>query len=103
MYCPKCGKEISNEAVLCVHCGAQIGKIKNGSGIDDNSPLWLVLGILVPLIGLVLFLIWKDEKPVCAKQCGKGALIGFCISFGISILYFVASLFIPVLFAIPLI
>lgn len=26
MYCRNCGKEISNEAVLCVHCGVPAGK-----------------------------------------------------------------------------
>ena len=26
MYCRNCGKEISNEAVICVHCGVPAGK-----------------------------------------------------------------------------
>lgn len=32
MYCKKCGKEIDDEAVICVHCGCQVGGIMPLSG-----------------------------------------------------------------------
>ena len=32
------------------------------------------------MIGLILFLCWKDNKPVSAKQAVIGAAIGFGIS-----------------------
>ena len=35
---------------------------------------WLCF--FIPLVGLILYLIWKDDKPVAAKECGKFALIG---------------------------
>ena len=43
-------------------------------------------------IGLCLYLVWKDEYPLKAKSCGKGALIGGCVLLGLSIL-------LPILFA----
>ena len=38
------------------------------------------------MVGLVLFLVWKDTKPRTAKAAGIGALV----SVGLGILYYVA-------------
>jgi hypothetical protein len=43
---------------------------------DTGSKGWGVLGCCFPLIGLILFLVWKDDKPRSAKAAGIGALIG---------------------------
>ena len=43
---------------------------------DTGSNGWGVLGCCLPLIGLILFLVWKDDKPKSAKSAGIGALIG---------------------------
>ena len=40
----------------------------------------------IPLVGLILYLIWKDDKPVAAKECGKFALIGVVIGIVIAII-----------------
>ena len=42
---------------------------------DSGSFGWAVLGFLIPLVGLVLFLAWKNTKPKCAKMAGIGALV----------------------------
>ena len=47
---------------------------------DSGSIGWGVLGFLIPIVGLVLFLVWKNTKPKCAKMAGLGALIGVCIN-----------------------
>ena len=45
--------------------------------VDNGSFGWGLLGFCIPLVGLILFLCWKDNKPVSAKQAGIGAAIGF--------------------------
>ena len=40
---------------------------------------WLCF--FIPLVGLILYLMWKDEKPVAASECGKFALYG--VAFGV--------------------
>ena len=45
--------------------------------VDNGNFGWGLLGFCVPLVGLILFLTWKDNKPVSAKQAGIGAAIGF--------------------------
>jgi small-conductance mechanosensitive channel len=50
---------------------------------------WGVLGFFVPIAGLILYLIWKDEKPLTARLAGKGALISVIVSVVLWIIYFV--------------
>lgn len=58
---------------------------------DSGSFGWAVLGFFIPLVGLILWLVWKDSKPNSAKMAGIGALVGVGISllwwlFGLSML-----------------
>ena len=46
---------------------------------DSGSIGWAILGFFIPIVGLVLFLVWKNTKPNCAKMAGVGALVGFCL------------------------
>lgn len=46
----------------------------NPQPADTGSFGWAVLGFFFPIVGLILFLVWKSEKPVSAKQAGMGAL-----------------------------
>ena len=96
-YCTKCGKEISEDAVICVNCGCSVNATSNAS--DSNSKSWWCLGFFTslfftPLIGLILWLVWKDEAPMKAKQVGLGTLwsllpVGIIIVVSF-IIYFVA-------------
>lgn len=47
---------------------------------DSGSIGWGLLGFCVPIVGLVLFLVWRNEKPRTAKVAGVGALIAVIIS-----------------------
>lgn len=47
---------------------------------DSGSFGWAILGFFIPLVGLILWLVWKDEKPKCAKMAGVGALVSVVIS-----------------------
>lgn len=44
---------------------------------DKLNPLVGIASFFVPLVGLVLYFIWKDEKPQSAKMAGMIALISF--------------------------
>lgn len=47
---------------------------------------WLVLGLFIPLVGFILWLVWKNDRPGDSKMAGIGALIGFIVSFVFGIL-----------------
>lgn len=76
-YCPNCWSKVNDNQTFCPNCN----NIIPPDFSDSNSPkenasiLWTVLGFLVPLVGLILFLVWKNEKPKIAKKAGLGALI----------------------------
>lgn len=57
---------------------------------DNGGFLWGLLGCCIPIVGLILFLVWKDSKPKTAKAAGIGALV--CV-----ILYIVMYILMAVL------
>ena len=62
---------------------------KESDGISNNDGAggikWLCF--FIPLVGLILYLMWQDEKPVAAKECGKFALIGFGAGIAFAIIF----------------
>ena len=46
---------------------------------DNGGILWGLLGCCVPIVGLILFLVWKDTKPKSAKSAGIGAIVGVVV------------------------
>jgi len=65
-FCSKCGKEIFDEAVICVHCGCQVQETKLNSNTASVTELitpgessglaacaaWFA--VLIPIVGLIL-------------------------------------------------
>ncbi len=85
MYCKRCGAQINDEAVICPKCGCSTGNTKV-SPDDAPSGGFAFLGFLIPILGLILYLVWKPEYPMRAHSVGKGALIGFITTLALSIL-----------------
>lgn len=54
---------------------------------DKRSVGFGILSFLVPVLGLVLYLIWKDKLPERAKGCGIAALFGVVFAVIRAILY----------------
>lgn len=86
-YCRNCGAQISDQAVICPHCGVEQKTIATVN--DSGSIGWTFLGCCIPLAGLILFLIWKDTQPKNAKKAGMGALISVILYVIFIILYVV--------------
>lgn len=88
MFCSKCGKEINDEAYVCPFCGCLTGKNASPQKAGDAPNTGAaVLGFLIPVVGLILYLVWKDQTPLKAKSAGKGALIGTIVSIVLGIIY----------------
>ena len=74
-FCKNCGNQIEDNAATCPNCGASQNTTPQAT--DNGGFLWGLLGCCIPIVGLVLFLVWKDTKPKTSKAAGIGA-IGRC-------------------------
>ena len=77
-YCKNCGVQIDDKAVICPKCG--VSQETKPDVVDNGGFGWGLLGFCIPVVGLILFLVWKDSKPKTGKAAGKGALISVIIS-----------------------
>ena len=53
---------------------------ENKNVVDNGGFLWGLLGCCIPIVGLILFLVWKDTKPKTAKAAGIGALVSVILA-----------------------
>ncbi len=86
-YCTKCGHELVDEAIICTNCGCAVTPAKGADPADAPNMGFAVLSFFIPLVGLILYLIFKDRFPQKAKSCGKGAIIGFVTGIVLSVIY----------------
>lgn len=97
MFCKNCGKEIDERAYVCPHCGVKVKdeeserRAANAAADNGSKTGWGILSFFIPLVGLILYCMWKDERPQTARVCGKCALISFIIGIVFSILYVIVG------------
>ena len=72
-FCKNCGAQIDDQAVVCTSCG--VAQNTAPAVVDKGGFGWGLLGWCLPIVGLILFLVWKDTKPKTAKAAGIGALV----------------------------
>jgi hypothetical protein len=95
MYCSQCGLSNWDDAKFCAGCGMSIGKgtmqdIPVGAYFG-NAPQarsgeggvfwWGLLSVLIPIVGIVLFLCWRNKYPRRAKVCLWCGVISMAINF----------------------
>lgn len=56
---------------------------------EGSTVGWGILGFFIPIVGFILWLIWKDEHPARAKSAGIGCLVSICLGVVGVILYVV--------------
>lgn len=118
-FCKMCGQEMADDAVVCNYCGAPKEASQEATQeatqeasqatsqatsqeipqptvqttapqeTDEGGFLWGLLGCCIPIVGLVLFLVWKDNKPKTAKALGIGALVSVIATVLFYVIYFV--------------
>jgi uncharacterized membrane protein YvbJ len=96
VFCPKCGARNEDDATFCSRCanpltpGASTGPPTTEGGaptVEDGSVGALgILFFCIPLVGAVMYFVWKDEKPAKAKQACTLALWGVGVGIVLQIL-----------------
>ena len=92
MFCKYCGKEIADEAVICVGCGRPVAEAKaapakaeavfsDGEVKKESNGLMTaacVLSFLVPIVGLILSIVGLSKAKT--KQIRKGFTVTMIVS-----------------------
>jgi len=65
--------------------GVQAGGT-GGYVYDAPSFGYAILGFFIPIVGLILYLMWKDQTPQRARSAGKGALTSVIVGVALSII-----------------
>lgn len=92
MFCEKCGKEVLDEAIVCVHCGCSL-KLTNSSDVN-NEPLSVgvqVISFCFPLIGGILYFVHKNSAPQKSKDACSAALWGIGVGIVLNIIAAIGS------------
>lgn len=74
MVCNNCGQPIEPNASICTNCGSAVQRL-----YDKAQTGLKVLCFFLPIVGLILYLVKKDETPNAAKSYGIAAIIGFAV------------------------
>jgi uncharacterized membrane protein YvbJ len=97
MYCNECGAEVRRKAVICPSCGMSTSATKasektfsNPAISDADAPDWayLLTCCCTPIAGIILYLIWKDERPKAAKSLLPWVIASVIISVVLVLLSF---------------
>lgn len=80
-FCSKCGKEIMDDAVICMNCGCAVeNQPLAQNAVDEVSVGLCVLAFFVPLFGIIYWPVKHKETPKKAKACGVTAIVSWAIS-----------------------
>ena len=77
--CTQCCTKVELAANFCPSCGRSLA-IEKKPAEDKKSVGWGILGFFIPLLGFILYLVWRKEKPLRAKSIGIGTLVAVCVS-----------------------
>ena len=98
MYCQNCGVEVSDNTTICPQCGYRQAPLTTETPyasyemVDTGHIGWGILGFLIPIVGLILFLVWHDSEPKTARMAGKGALVRVIVTAAVVVLVTVLSI-----------
>ena len=82
MFCGTCGAQTSDSATFCPACGAPLrpdaagharlpgsdSPLDTGAKVGVFAASFCISPLLGGLLGLVLYIVWKDEKPRKARD-----------------------------------
>lgn len=89
MNCPYCGALLDDQATRCIECGKKLKKEKKESAFFSGF-----FSLILPLLGFILYFVYKNDHKRKAKVCLRNAFIGFAIYLILLVLFVLFWLFI---------
>ena len=97
LYCQNCGSQLEPNVQACTNCGVTLVSSEQQNQhapqqtivIDKPNTVVNILSLCCfPILGIILYFVWKQSQPVAAKSALTFGLIGFGI-----IVFFYAIIF----------
>ena len=115
MFCPNCGTQNTDQAAFCVSCGTPLKNTtasptpppappppnfnpnpspnpgyqqygpQRPAPEDKADTILSIVAFCFPIVGLILYFVWKDSRPNSAKQICTASAIGF----GVGVLFYI--------------
>ena len=92
MYCPYCGTETDENIKTCPGCGNRVFSIHELKGDVPNIGINILSFCLLPMLGIVMYFVWKNKKPRAAKS----ALIWALASIGLTIIFYLVVILVGI-------
>lgn len=94
MFCKKCGKEVDDDAVVCIHCGCSLeNQYETKKDMNESKTgIGVVLGIFLGVIGLIIGLCLYPAGTIARKTFIKAWGITFGVCVGIVVIFYVILL-----------
>jgi hypothetical protein len=110
-FCNQCGAEIEAGAMFCSSCGVKLNgtkktesitpskqdqtsynqyqppagygaSISGSTHVEDRVETWVYFCVFcIPIVGIVLWAVWRNERPETAKNLLIISIISFVIGF----------------------
>lgn len=81
MFCSNCGKEVNENAVICLNCGAAIKNSKNASGKKGKGIASMVLGIIGIFFAICALAAIEEEASYYLNFYSNAEKFGFAIGY----------------------
>lgn len=111
MFCKNCGQELNDGMQFCPNCNTPVeanapiepaqpyaqqpypAQPSYGAPQPPVSQEPASLGLrfvcwFIPIVGIILYFVKKDEKPVYAKQCLKASVISIIVNTVVVVLFY---------------
>lgn len=96
MYCSNCGTKMNEYAEICVNCGTSVtnhSQTKTTTTVDQPNIIINILSVCCfPILGIIMYFVWKEKQPKAAKSALTFGLIGFAITILFWILSFLLGM-----------
>ncbi len=111
MNCKKCGAKLVDDAAFCTKCGTPVAAktsthehaestastataftpsslgayfpINTDVEDDQHGWGWAIFSLLLPIVGIVLYFVWRDKYPKKASICGTWGAAGCAVWIGL--------------------
>ena len=90
-FCTYCGAKVADDALFCPNCGASMSKgassdASHTGGYFHTAPRRdygeslgiAILAFIFPIVGVILWAVWKDGEPGKANSALKGLWACLC-------------------------